>query len=164
MYGYRWLEVKDEKIRIVGTRIRVEDVLGLLEAGYDVKGVAKEYDVPEEAVREAIRFAKDLVSLERWISLNEAEETKRWRYIFDELLGLAGEVDKEVAVLIDEWGEIEAIAFRAAELRKEDIEHIEEILKKAGLEQDSYYIQGCDTMAEVIIPNYDGILEEGKED
>ncbi len=63
--GYKWIEVDPEKRAgkptIRGTRVAVEDVLKALSSGWDVKEVAEMYEVPVEAVREAIRFSLDVM-------------------------------------------------------------------------------------------------------
>jgi uncharacterized protein (DUF433 family) len=59
-------EVCHGKPCIAGTRIMVEQVLDLLEAGYDFSGIRTEYfpDLEDEDIRACIRFARQLVQNE----------------------------------------------------------------------------------------------------
>ncbi len=59
--GYKWLEVVSGKRggrpTVRGTRITVDDILDMLAAGWKPEEVAEEFDIPLEAVYEALRFA-----------------------------------------------------------------------------------------------------------
>ncbi len=63
--SYKWIGVLPDrrggKPTIKGTRVTVDDMLDMLAAGWSVKEVAEELDVPEEAVYEALRFASEAV-------------------------------------------------------------------------------------------------------
>ncbi|MCE4600975.1 MAG: DUF433 domain-containing protein [Desulfurococcales archaeon] len=59
--GYKWLEVvpgkRGGRPTVRGTRITVDDILDMLAAGWRPEEVAEEFDIPLEAVYEALRFA-----------------------------------------------------------------------------------------------------------
>ena len=59
--GYKWLEVvpgkRGSRPTVKGTRITVDDILDMLAAGWKPEEVAEEFDIPLEAVYEALRFA-----------------------------------------------------------------------------------------------------------
>ena len=59
--GYKWLEVvpgkRGGRPTVRGTRITVDDILDMLAAGWKPEEVAEEFDIPLEAVYEALRFA-----------------------------------------------------------------------------------------------------------
>ncbi len=59
--GYKWLEVvpgkRSGRPTVRGTRITVDDILDMLAAGWKPEEVAEEFDIPLEAVYEALRFA-----------------------------------------------------------------------------------------------------------
>lgn len=63
--GYKWLEVvegrRGGRPTIKGTRITVDDILEMLANGWSVEEIAEEFDVPLEAVYEAIRFASKVI-------------------------------------------------------------------------------------------------------
>lgn len=54
---------------IKGTPVRVEDVLGLLSEGLSTKEVCEEYSLTEEQVREALRYARDEMSGQHFLSV-----------------------------------------------------------------------------------------------
>jgi uncharacterized protein (DUF433 family) len=47
---------------VKGTRITVEDILDSIASGWDVKRIAKEYLIPEQAVTEALKFASNVLN------------------------------------------------------------------------------------------------------
>ncbi len=59
--GYKWLEVvpgrRGGRPTVKGTRVSVDDILDMLAAGWKPEEVAEEFDIPLEAVYEALRFA-----------------------------------------------------------------------------------------------------------
>ena len=59
--GYKWLEVvpgrRGGRPTVRGTRITVDDILEMLAAGWKPEEVAEEFDIPLEAVYEALKFA-----------------------------------------------------------------------------------------------------------
>jgi len=58
---YKWLEVvpgrRGGRPTVKGTRISVDDILDMLATGLKPEEVAEEFDIPLEAVYEALRFA-----------------------------------------------------------------------------------------------------------
>ena len=63
--GFRYIEVDPNKYSgkpvIKNTRVTVEALLESLGHGWNIEEVSREYNVPVEAVREAVRFALDLL-------------------------------------------------------------------------------------------------------
>jgi len=63
--GFKWLEVVPDRRggrpTIKGTRISVDDILDMLAAGWKPEEVAEEFDVPLEAIYEALRFASKML-------------------------------------------------------------------------------------------------------
>jgi len=63
--GYKWLEVvpgrRGGRPTVKGTRITVDDILEMLAAGWSPREVAEEFDIPLEAVHEALRFASKVI-------------------------------------------------------------------------------------------------------
>jgi len=59
--GYRWLEIvpgrRGGRPTVKGTRVSVDDILGMLAAGWKPEEVAEELGIPLEAVHESLRFA-----------------------------------------------------------------------------------------------------------
>ena len=58
--GYKWLEVvpgrRGDRPTVKGTRISVDDILEMLAAGWEPKEVAEEFEIPLEAIYEALKF------------------------------------------------------------------------------------------------------------
>ncbi len=63
--GYKWLEIvpgrRGGRPTIKGTRITVDDILEMLAAGWKPEEVAEEFEIPVEAVYEALRFASKVL-------------------------------------------------------------------------------------------------------
>jgi len=63
--GFKWLEVVPDRRggrpTIKGTRISVDDILDMLAAGWKPEEVAEEFDIPLEAIYEALRFASKML-------------------------------------------------------------------------------------------------------
>ncbi len=63
--GYKWLEVvpgrRGGRPTVKGTRVTVDDILGMLSVGWKPEEVAEELEIPLEAVYEALRFASHAV-------------------------------------------------------------------------------------------------------
>ncbi len=59
--GYKWLEIvpgrRGGRPTVKGTRIAVDDILEMLAAGWEPREVAEEFEIPLEAVYEALKFA-----------------------------------------------------------------------------------------------------------
>jgi len=59
LLGYEWLEVvsgrRGGRPTVKGTRITVDDILEMLAAGWKPEEVAEEYEIPVEAVYEALK-------------------------------------------------------------------------------------------------------------
>jgi len=61
LVGYKYLEVvpgrRGGRPTIRGTRITVDDILEALSVGWNVDEIAENYEIPREAILEAIRYA-----------------------------------------------------------------------------------------------------------
>ena len=72
--GFKWLEVvpgrRGGRPTVKGTRVSVDDILDMLAAGWKPEEVAEEFNIPLEAVYEALRFASK--ALKRVIVVAEA--------------------------------------------------------------------------------------------
>jgi len=72
--GYKWLEIvpgrRGGRPTVKGTRITVDDILEMLAAGWKPEEVAEEFEIPLEAVYEALKFASR--ALKRVIVVAEA--------------------------------------------------------------------------------------------
>ena len=59
--GYKWVEIvpgrRGGRPTIKGTRITVDDILEMLAVGWTPEKIAEEYEIPLEAVYEALDFA-----------------------------------------------------------------------------------------------------------
>ena len=70
--GYKWLEVvpgkRGGRPTVRGTRITVDDILDMLAAGWKPEEVAEEFDIPLEAVYEALRFASETLKRVRIVA------------------------------------------------------------------------------------------------
>ena len=74
--GYKWLEVapgrRGGRPTVRGTRITVDDILDMLAAGWKPEEVAEEFDIPLEAVYEALRFASTTLKRVRIVAENSS--------------------------------------------------------------------------------------------
>ncbi len=66
MEYYRWLEVDRRRhgrpvVTVRGTRVTVDDILEMLEAGWAPEEVADELEIPVEAVYETLRLAREAI-------------------------------------------------------------------------------------------------------
>jgi len=65
MEEFRWIEINPEvcggKPVIKGTRIPVKVVLDLLANGWSIEDIKEEFDLNEEQIRDAIRFASKIL-------------------------------------------------------------------------------------------------------
>jgi len=63
--GYKYLETvpgrRGGRVTIKGTRVTVEDILEALAAGWTVDEVSEQFNLPKEAVLEAIKYAANLM-------------------------------------------------------------------------------------------------------
>ena len=77
--GFKYIEVDPNKYSgkpvIKNTRVTVEAVLESLGYGWDIKEVSNGYNVPVEAVQEAIRFALDLIRKVAFMGLEDVTHT-----------------------------------------------------------------------------------------
>ncbi|RLE36989.1 DUF433 domain-containing protein [Candidatus Woesearchaeota archaeon] len=59
--GYKWLEIvpgrRGGRPTVKGTRVSVDDILEMLAVGWKPEEVAEEFEIPLEAVYEALKFA-----------------------------------------------------------------------------------------------------------
>lgn len=71
--GFRFLEVvpgrRGGKPTIRGTRVSVDDVLEALSNGWSVDEVAENFEIPREAVLEAIRYAAEVLKKVEVVSI-----------------------------------------------------------------------------------------------
>jgi len=72
--GYKWLEIvpgrRSGRPTVKGTRVTVDDILGMLAASWKPEEVAEELEIPLEAVYEALKFASE--ALKRIVVVAEA--------------------------------------------------------------------------------------------
>ena len=62
-------DVRHGKPVIEGTRVTVEEVLGMLEAGMDFDDIEDEYGVQKEGVQAAVRYASSFMKGEKTVSM-----------------------------------------------------------------------------------------------
>ena len=74
-------DIANGKPIIKGTRVRVEDVLDLLSQNKTIKEICKEYEVSEEQIQQAIRYARDELSQETKKALTKARNTPKSEYV-----------------------------------------------------------------------------------
>ena len=74
--GYRYLEVvpgrRGGKPVVKGTRVTVEDIVESLAAGWSVDEVAEQFNIPRDAVLEALRYVAELLRRTNVIVTEEA--------------------------------------------------------------------------------------------
>jgi len=70
---FRWIETNPEicggKPVIKGTRIPVKLILELLAKGWTIEDIKEEYELTEEQIREAIKYASHLLESVRIVKL-----------------------------------------------------------------------------------------------
>ena len=63
--GYRWLEIvpgrRGGRPTVKGTRITIDDILEMLATGWKPEEVAEEFEIPLEAIYEALKFASKVL-------------------------------------------------------------------------------------------------------
>ena len=63
--GYKWVEIvpgrRGGRPTIKGTRITVDDILEMLAVGWTPEKIVEEYEIPLEAVYEALDFASKVL-------------------------------------------------------------------------------------------------------
>ena len=73
MEEFKWIEVDPEicggKPVIKGTRILVKLVLELLANGWTISDIKEEYDLTEEQIKDAIRFASQVLERIRVVKI-----------------------------------------------------------------------------------------------
>jgi len=73
MEEFKWIEVNPEicggKPVIKGTRIPVKLVLELLANGWTISDIKEEYDLTEEQIKDAIRFASQVLERIRVVKI-----------------------------------------------------------------------------------------------
>ena len=73
MEEFKWIEVNPEicggKPVIRGTRIPVKLVLELLANGWTISDIKEEYDLTEEQIKDAIRFASQVLERIRVVKI-----------------------------------------------------------------------------------------------
>ena len=73
MEEFEWIEVNPEicggKPVIKGTRIPVKVILELLANGWSIEDIKEEYDLTEEQIRDAIRFASKVLDRMRVVKV-----------------------------------------------------------------------------------------------
>ena len=64
--GYKWIVIADGYMSgnpaILGKRFSVDLILVFISQGLSVKEIVEDYELPEEAVLEALRFARESVA------------------------------------------------------------------------------------------------------
>ncbi len=73
MEEFKWIEINPEicggKPVIKGTRIPVKIILELLANGWTIENIKEEYDLTEEQIKDAIRFASQILEKVRVIKI-----------------------------------------------------------------------------------------------
>jgi len=73
MEEFKWIEINPEicsgKPIIKGTRIPVKIILELLANGWSIEDIKEEYDLTEEQIKDAIRFASQVLDRMRVIKI-----------------------------------------------------------------------------------------------
>ena len=73
MEEFKWVEINPEicggKPVIKGTRIPVKIILELLANGWTIEDIKEEYDLTEEQIKDAIRFASQMLEKVRVIKI-----------------------------------------------------------------------------------------------
>ena len=81
--SYQWLEVvpgrRGGRPTIRGTRVAVDDVLEALASGWSPEEVAENYQIPLEAVREALRYALETLRKLEVIAVENHRLTRTYR-------------------------------------------------------------------------------------
>ena len=73
MEEFKWVEINPEicggKPVIKGTRIPVKIILELLANGWTIEDIKEEYDLTEEQIKDAIRFASQMLEKVRIVKI-----------------------------------------------------------------------------------------------
>ncbi len=71
--GYRYLEIvpgrRGGRPTIKGTRVSVDDILEALSKEWSIEEIAENYEIPKEAVLEAIKYATEILKRVEVISI-----------------------------------------------------------------------------------------------
>jgi len=85
---------------------------------------------------------------------------KCWQKLIERLEELVDEEGYEIALIYDDYAQLEAVAFRRYHMRPDTLKEIEAILKDLKQDPRDYTLRGWEGYAEVYIPNSFGWLEE----
>ena len=73
MDDFKWIEINPEvcggKPVIKGTRMPVKIILDLLANGWTIEDIKEEYDLTEEQIKDAIRFASQMLEKVRVVKI-----------------------------------------------------------------------------------------------